>query len=247
MDNKVQEYFKDEIMTLSQVAAYLKIAEKTVLRMAHREEIPCAKIGSQWRFVKPMIDNWLVSKMKYFNPDNEHGTLAIDEERAVIPVTRLLHRAFIIMNLIPGTIEQVLAQLVEPLSQGGIIPDKQAYVKKLMSREQLLTTALGKGVAIPHIRNPRENPRGITLLVVGICGAGTDFGALDNEDTMLFFLLCTDSEKLHLRILAQLNRIINDPALIRAVLRAPDEQAVIELFAEKEKELFQEISTKGGI
>jgi PTS system nitrogen regulatory IIA component len=247
MDNKVQKYFENEIMTLSEVAVYLKIAEKTLLRMAHRGEIPCAKIGSQWRFVKPMIDNWLISKMKYFNPDTELGTIVTEEERAIIPVTRLLHHSFIIRDLKPGSKEQVLAQLVEPLFEGGIIQDKQVYLKKLLAREQLLTTALGKGVAVPHIRNPRENPRGITLLVVGICRAGTDFGALDDENTMLFFLLCTDSEKLHLRILAQLNRIINDLALIQAILQASDEQAVIELFANKEKELFQSLGTKGGI
>jgi len=239
MDNKVQKGLEGEIMTLSQVAVYLKVAEKTVLRMAHKGEIPCAKVASQWRFVKPMIDNWLFSKMKYFNPDHELGRILVEDERALIPVTRLLHHAFVLCDLKPGSIEQVLQQLIEPLVEGGIVTDKENYLNKLLSREQLLTTALGKGIAIPHIRNPRENPRGITLIVVGICKQGTDFGALDNKLTTLFLLLCTDSEKLHLRILAQLNRIINDDALVQELLRAPDEQAVIELFANKEKELFQ--------
>lgn len=239
MDNKVQKSLESEIMTLSQVASYLKVAEKTVLRMAHKGEIPCAKVASQWRFVKPMIDNWLLSKMKYFNPDHELGGILVQDERALIPVTRLLHRAFVVCDLKPGSIEQVLIQLIEPLSQGGIISDKKAYLNKLLVREQLLTTALGKGIALPHIRNPRENPHGITLIVVGICKQGTDFGALDDLATHLFLLLCTDSEKLHLRILAQVNRIINDDALVKELIHAPDEQAVIEIFANKEKELFQ--------
>ncbi len=239
MDNKVQKSLEGEIMTLSQVAAYLKVAEKTVLRMAHKSEIPCAKVASQWRFVKPMIDNWLLSKMKYFNPENELDRILVEDERALIPVTRLLHHAFVICDIWPGTIEQVLGQLIEPLFEAGIIADKTEYLNKLVVREQLLTTALGKGIAIPHIRNPRENPRGITLIIVGICKEGTDFGALDNAATKIFLLLCTDSEKLHLRILARLNRIINDHALIQELLQAPDEQAVIELFANKEKALFQ--------
>jgi PTS system nitrogen regulatory IIA component len=239
MDNKVQKSLEGEIMTLSQVAAYLKLAEKTVLRMAHKGEIPCAKVASQWRFVKPMIDNWLFSKMKYYNPDNELDRILIEDERTHIPVTRLLHPAFIIRDIKPGSIEQVLTQLIEPLAEAGIITDLKAYLKKLVLREQLLTTALGKSIAVPHIRNPRENPRGITLIIVGICKQGTDFGALDSLDTKLFFLLCTDSEKLHLRILAQLNRMINDDALVQALLQSADEQAVIEIFAAKEKELFQ--------
>jgi nitrogen PTS system EIIA component len=239
MDNNGQKGLENEIMTLSQVAVYLKIAEKTLLRMAHKGEIPCAKIGSQWRFVKPMIDNWLLSKMKYFNPDNELSSLLADDAGAVMPVTRLMHHAFVARNIKPGSKEQVLGELIEPLVRGGIVSDKAGYLRKLLAREQLLTTALGMGVAVPHIRNPRENPPGIMLIVVGVCPPGTDFGALDNEKTRLFFLICTDSEKLHLRVLAQLNRIINDPALVRAVMQAADEQAIIDIFVNKEKELFQ--------
>jgi PTS system nitrogen regulatory IIA component len=241
MDNKVQKALEREIMTLSEVAAYLKLAEKTVLRMAHKGEIPCAKIASQWRFLKPMIDNWLLSKMKCFNRENELGSILIEEDRAFIPVTRLLHQAFVVCGLKSGSKKDVLKQLIQPLLEARIISEGEGYLNKLLAREQLLSTALGKGIAIPHIRNPKENPPGITLIVVGICKEGTDFGSLDDKATNLFFLLCTDSVKLHLRILVQLNRIINDDALVQKLLKVPDEQSVVELIAAKEKELFKSL------
>ncbi|HEB11433.1 MAG TPA: DNA-binding protein, partial [Spirochaetales bacterium] len=45
-----------DIMTLSEVAQYLKLAEKTVLRMVHRGSIPAVKIASQWRFLRSVIN-----------------------------------------------------------------------------------------------------------------------------------------------------------------------------------------------
>ena len=63
-----------EVMTLSEVAAYLRLAERTVLRMVHKEQIPCAKVASQWRFLRSMIDDWLITKMQVV-PKNDLARL----------------------------------------------------------------------------------------------------------------------------------------------------------------------------
>jgi len=48
----------DEILTVKELAAYLKIAEKTVYRFASEEKIPGFKVGGTWRFRKSEIDQW---------------------------------------------------------------------------------------------------------------------------------------------------------------------------------------------
>ena len=49
----------DEILTLPEVAALLKVAEKTVYTMAQRAEIPAFKVRGQWRFKRADIDSWI--------------------------------------------------------------------------------------------------------------------------------------------------------------------------------------------
>jgi excisionase family DNA binding protein len=49
----------DEILTLPEVAALLKVAEKTVYTMAQRAEIPAFKVRGQWRFKRVDIDGWI--------------------------------------------------------------------------------------------------------------------------------------------------------------------------------------------
>lgn len=192
-------------MTLAEVAAYLRLAEKTVLRMVHKGQIPCAKVASQWRFLRSMIDDWLIAKMQVL-PRNDLARV-IESSPDTVPLSRLLKEEYILLNLRPGSKEEVLHQLVEPLVRTGLVEQEQIFLDKLLDRESIVSTAIGRGIAIPHLRNPDENPRGGPNLVVGICREGTDFAALDQGKTHLFFLLCTDSEVVHLRVLAKVNRI----------------------------------------
>jgi PTS system nitrogen regulatory IIA component len=194
-----------EVMTLSDVAVYLRLAEKTVLRMVHRGQIPCAKVASQWRFLRSMIDDWLLAKMQVV-PQNDLARL-IESSPDVVPLSRLLKEENVVLRIRPGTKEEVLRQLVQPLLRSKFIDREKPFLDRLLDRERIVSTAVGKGVAIPHLRKPEENPGGGPLLLVGICREGTNFEAPDGEKTHLFFLVATDSEVVHLRVLAKVNRI----------------------------------------
>ena len=214
-----------EVMTLAEVAVYLKVAEKTVLRMVHKGQIPCAKVASQWRFLRSMIDDWLTAKMRVV-PRNDLARL-IESSPDVVPLSRLLTDGLILLDVQPGTKEQVLRQLVRPLIQTRIIDQEQPFLDKLLERERIVSTAVGKGVAIPHLRNPRENPGGGPVLVVGICRQGTDFDSPGGEKTQVFFLLCTDSEVIHLRVPAKVNRIAGKAATMQQLTGAETVEEVL--------------------
>ena len=55
---------KAGVMTVGDVAAYLKISEKTVRALARGREISATKIGNKWRFRKSDIDEWLQAQIK---------------------------------------------------------------------------------------------------------------------------------------------------------------------------------------
>jgi len=224
---------QDRILTLSEVAKYLKLAERTVLRMAHRGEIPCAKVASQWRFVQSVIDDWLISKMKVV-PKNDLSAV-IESRQSLVPLSRLMQEDFIVPQMLPGAKEQVLRQLIQPLVQEKLVQDAEAFIKKLMKREHIVSTGIGAGIAVPHLRNPRDNPEGGPYLVVGICSEGTDFKALDGQKTHLFFLLCTDSITVHLRVLARLNAILRDQKLRSALLQAKTKRHIFHVLIEADQ------------
>jgi PTS system nitrogen regulatory IIA component len=225
---------RGEVMTLPEVAAYLRLAEKTVLRMVHKGQIPCAKVASQWRFLRSMIDDWLVAKMRVV-PQNDMARL-IESSPEAVPLSRLLNEQYVVLGIRPGSKEEVLRQLVRPLLSSQFIDREKPFVDKLLERERIVSTAVSRGVAIPHLRNPQENPGGGPVLIVGICADGTDYEAPDGEKTHLFFLLSTDSEVVHLRVLAKVNRIVRRKQVMARLVGAGSPAEVMQILIKADQE-----------
>ncbi len=233
MDNKLNlKTNYDDILTLEEVSQYLKLSQKTVLRMVHGGKIPCAKVGGQWRFVRALIDDWLLAKMNVV-PKNDLVRL-IEADAGAVFLSRLLRPELIELNIQPGSKNAVLAQLVRPLVAAGIVKNEQTFLRKLLNREQMASTAVGKSVAIPHIRNPRENPEGGPVLCIGICPEGTDFHAVDGKKTHLFFLLYTDSEVVHLRLMGRISGLLRDEQTVSALISAREKQQVMRIILQGE-------------
>jgi excisionase family DNA binding protein len=68
-----------ELMTLQEVADYLRVTRKTVYRLLEVGKIPAAKVGRQWRFGKPEIDEWLNKQMK----QTKANILVVDDEEII--------------------------------------------------------------------------------------------------------------------------------------------------------------------
>ena len=62
---------ENRLLSVDEVAGYLKIPKSTLYKMCSEREIPCAKIGKHWRFDKKVIDEWFVGKMQ--NPEMDGG------------------------------------------------------------------------------------------------------------------------------------------------------------------------------
>ncbi len=221
------------LMTLSEVATYLKVAEKTILRMIQKNEIPCVKIASQWRFDRGIIDSWILDKM---NPSSsDELTKLISEDMDNVPLSRLVSENLVIHKIKPGTREEVLTQLSRPLLKTGFIKDIDSFVEKLIARENMMPTTLGHGIAMPHVRNPRENISSKPAIVIGICREGTNFGDDDEEPVKFFFLIYTNSEIAHLRIIGKLNNFLKKFCNFNDFLTSESAEDVLRVLIKYEK------------
>jgi nitrogen PTS system EIIA component len=123
----------------------------------------------------------------------------------------------------------VLQDLAERIAGLGLVRDADALYQKLWEREQLGSTGIGSGVAIPHCKM-----KGLerAVLAVGLLRKGVDFGAVDDEPVRVLFLLVSpnDSPAEHLQALAAISRWVKADRHVERVLKAPDRQAIYELF-----------------
>jgi len=122
---------------------------------------------------------------------------------------------------------QVLRTLAGRVAERGLVSDADALFDKLWEREQLGSTAIGGGIAIPHCKIDRL-PGGVVSL--GRILEGVDFGAADGQPVRLFFLVISPSQSPaeHLQILAAISRWIKGGGRVQALLEQPDAQALYE-------------------
>lgn len=226
----------DEVLTLGEAAAYLKLAERTVHRMIQRNEIPCARVGSQWRFMKSVLDDWLLSRMQVL-PRNEFAPL-LGNERGIVRLSPMISPAQVVDRIDRGSPAEVLRQLAQPLVSQGVVPDPDRYVGLLLSREKLSSTAIGHGVAVPHVRRPQDNPPGAPAVILGICRDGTDFDAPDEQPVHFLFLLSTTSELIHLRLLKRITMLFRDRSIRDALLESGTRTELLEALSRHEEHLF---------
>jgi len=112
--------------------------------------------------------------------------------------------------------EGVIEELVEALVQSDGVKqgDKASIVDAVMKREELGSTGIGRGVAVPHTKHPSVDR---LIGTVGISRDGVDFNSLDGEKVNIFFLLVSPPDRPgdHLRALENISRQLRDDTFCR--------------------------------
>jgi PTS system nitrogen regulatory IIA component len=227
-----------ETLDIAQAAAYLRRDAREVGRLADRGVLPGRKVGGQWRFARAEIHHWLESRLHEYSA----GELADLEEAHTgeVPeplLTNLLSESLIAVPLVAHTRSSVLRELVKLAAGTWQVYDPEAVHEAIKQREEMGSTALAWGVAIPHPHRPLKNALGDSVVAFGRTPSGIPFGAERGGLTDLFFLVCCTDDRTHLRVLARLTRLLMRPGFLDALRAAETAGEAYELFAAAEREL----------
>lgn len=147
----------------------------------------------------------------------------------------LLSPATVELNLKGGQRDPILEELVNRIPElEGNDEARQRLLRALHEREQLHSTGIGDGIALPHSRNALIGIVEKPVMVFGRHPRGVPYGAIDGEPARLFFLLVAPTVTTHLQILARLTRILRDPRVRRDLLAVSRPEKVIDLIREAE-------------
>lgn len=224
-----------EIMTVSDVAEYLQLAEKTVVRMAQRGEIPAAKVANQWRFMRSVIRDWLASQMQrsaYSEAERESGGITGE----ILPLSEVIKPELMNLDIKPGKKQEVLSQLVEPLEEHEFAENPGTLLSSLISRERITSTAVGHHIAVPHPRNPVPGMFDKPGIAIGVCKEGTDFEAIDDQLVHLFFLICATRDAVHLQLMARISWLSRREKTIKKIINANSADKVLEIIEQTVKQ-----------
>lgn len=135
--------------------------------------------------------------------------------------------------------ESVVAELVDSLLEAGDIKaaDRDDIIKAIMKREELGSTGIGRGIAVPHTKHPSVNK---LVGTVGVSSSGVEFESLDGEKVQLFFLLVSPPDRPgdHLRALENISRQLRDETFCRFLKKSKNADDIVQLLEEADNNQF---------
>lgn len=125
------------------------------------------------------------------------------------------------------TKDEVLRELVDVLVEAGDVTDADAAFRVVQQREQVLSTGIGSGVALPHGKSDACPELSIAA---GVTTAPVDFNALDGEPVRLIFLLVGPESEAgaHIKALSGISRLVRQPETRQHLMDAPDSETFLE-------------------
>jgi PTS system nitrogen regulatory IIA component len=210
---------EDDILTIEEVAKYLRVSERTVYDWSQRGEIPSGKIGTVWRFKKSEIEKWVNNRLSVNTLIPPNG---IVQAETLISPDRILFLDY-------STKRDALLALAANLATAPQIKNRDELASEIIKREELMSTAIGKGIAIPHVRLAS-----ITDLVVSVGISRRDiidFQVLDDEPVRLLFMIAAayNQHAYYLQTLSFFSARLKNRALREALLATDDVQEVYKL------------------
>ncbi|WP_443737829.1 MULTISPECIES: PTS sugar transporter subunit IIA [Treponema] len=169
---------EDDILTIEEVAKYLRVSERTVYDWAQKGEIPAGKIGTVWRFKKSEIEKWVNERLS--------SNIKKEENNPEIIVKNILSPDRIVF-INHTTKRDALVELANNLSTAPQVKYSDELVTEILKREELMSTAIGRGIAIPHVRLSSVTD---LVMSVGICKKDIiDYQSIDEIPVRILIMI----------------------------------------------------------
>jgi PTS system nitrogen regulatory IIA component len=221
-------------LTIDDVAKCLNVPSTTVERWIRQGRIPIHKSGGNCRFHQKVIEIWASKHNLPFKKPSQDTTTP--KETNYDSLSAAIQRGGTYYNINGETVSNVLKSLVdtvEPWSNDF----KDTLFEKLMERESLNSTGIGKGIAIPHPRTPMTCETLPPVIVTGFLSVPIDFKAVDDQPVFVLFLLLSSTIKVHLHLLSRLAFCFRNDSFIEFLKTVPSEADLQSRFESIETEL----------
>lgn len=189
----------------------LNINEKTLYEWIREKKLPAYKINHQYHFNVTEIKEWVLKN----NIPVSSRFLDMDSGSPLdLPI--LIKKGGIFFDIDGDTPVEVIKNAVKIMP---IPPEvnKDMVTLSLLEREEMMPTAIGKGIAIPHPRNPIIADIGNESVTLCLLKKPVDFKAADNEPVTAMFIILSANSKRHLQILARISNLCRQNDLIEHI------------------------------
>lgn len=212
-----------EILTIEEVARYLRVSERTVYEWAQKGEIPAGKIGTVWRFKKDDIESWVDERLA-------SSKTSVTKQHKIVTENFLSPDRVVLLDY--ASKHDVLVMMSEVLAKAPQVKNSAELLDAILKREALMSTAVGRGIAIPHVRLSSVTD---LVMAVGISKRDIlDFDAVDGNPVHLVFMIAAANNQhdYYLQTISHFSAKLRNEELKSSLLNSTDPAEVYALLCE---------------
>jgi len=213
-----------EIMTIEEVAEYLRVSERTVYDWAQKGQLPGGKLGTTWRFKRSDIEGWVNRRLGA-------PASAVSKGDGLLPKILSPDR---VVFLEGSKKENALKTLCAVLATSPMVPNEEELEAAIFRREELMSTGIGFGIGVPHVRLPSV---GDLVLALGIAREPlTDYSSLDEVPVQIVCMVAAGGTQHphYIRALSAISSRLKEDAVRNSLIAAADAGTAYKLFIGEE-------------
>ncbi len=221
-------------LTVRDVAKLLAVSEKSVYRWLDQQSIPAYKVNNQYRFNRAELLEWAMA-----NRINVSKELFSEPESVGIPLQSLAEaiKTGGIYYRVGGADKMAALRSIVELIHLPQEVDREFLFSVLLAREEMASTGIGDGIAIPHVRNPIVLHVEQPMISLCFLEQPIDFKAIDGKPVYCLFTIISPTARAHLHLLSRLSFILQDAALKNAIKNQDTREIILAHIARIENDL----------
>lgn len=230
----------DMELHIDEIARSLDLPARKVERWIRQGRIPLVRKGNICAFNRVALERWaadhdLCLELK------EKAPAACTDDHCLPTLKEAMERGGVYHGIPGGGVPEVLESAVSALTD--FEPDTRGLLlNKLLEREQLTSTGIGKGVAIPHPRDPLSGAFTEPRIATFFLSEPVDYLALDDQPVFVLFMLLCPAVKIHLHLLSRLSYCLRLDDFVHFLRTGPSAGALLRRVAAVEPQLDQTAS-----
>jgi PTS system nitrogen regulatory IIA component len=197
------------MLTIEEVARRLNTPVETLDRWARQGKIPMNFIHGRYSMRAEVLEQWAKDHNLEYTCEGPGPCAEERPERPFDSIQAAMKRGGLFYD-VPATDRDTALRSAVELIPGLEPSDRPRVLESLLEREQLASTGIGNGIALPH---PRSNP-GIRLempqITTCFLSGGVEFGAIDSQPVSVLMILLSNSTKQHLAMLSRLSYYLRE-------------------------------------
>ena len=211
---------QDDILTIEEVASYLRVSDRTVYDWAQKGEIPAGKIGTVWRFKKSEVEKWVNERLSS-GPSSKKVVEEVQMKNILSPDR--------VVFINQSSKRDALVELSNVLATAPQVKNGSELLSEILKREELMSTGIGRGLAIPHVRLSSVTD---LVVAVGVCKSNIeDFQTIDDVPVNILIMIAAayNQHSYYLKTLSHFSSKLKNTELRDAITKANTPREVYDL------------------